>query len=97
MTQTPAGELRATQFCSGQVDKVGAPDATITSLFDGRESRIEMSIPDHAAGLRSVVELLQTNGLGSIDCVGHRVVHGGPTFSEPAVINEGVIAAIQDW
>ena len=34
--------------------------------------------------------------LGRIRAVGHRVVHGGPNFSDPAVIDDAVVAEIAD-
>jgi acetate kinase len=34
--------------------------------------------------------------IGSIDAVGHRVVHGGRRFAEPVVIEDGVIEAIEE-
>lgn len=33
-------------------------------------------------------------GLGRIDAVGHRVVHGGTEFIDPVVVDEGVLAGI---
>lgn len=50
---------------------------------------------DHAEALDRVTEELQGNLQGeAIDAVGHRVVHGGERFSEPVLINNEIIRAI---
>jgi len=60
----------------------------------------EMPIPTHHDGLSQVVQLLLDGEIGVISspddivAIGHRVVHGGETFREPAIINEEVIAVV---
>ncbi len=49
---------------------------------------------DHDAGMRVVLERLGDEA-SSIGAVGHRVVHGGELFTEPAVIDERVEQGIQ--
>ena len=34
-------------------------------------------------------------GLGTIDAVGHRIVHGGTEFVEPVIVDEGVVAKLR--
>jgi acetate kinase len=50
-------------------------------------------VTDHAAALDSVLESAPLEGLIA---VAHRVVHGGERFSAPVLINDAVLAAIQD-
>jgi acetate kinase len=50
---------------------------------------------DHAAALRSVADELALHDRG-LRAVGHRVVHGGTRFREPALIDEDVLAGIRD-
>ena len=35
------------------------------------------------------------DGHGALDAVGHRIVHGGTTFTEPVVVDDGVVGAIR--
>jgi acetate kinase len=49
--------------------------------------------PDHAAALQEVMARLD---LGDLTAVGHRVVHGGLRFSAPTVIDDDVVAAIEE-
>jgi acetate kinase len=51
---------------------------------------------DHDAALRLILEWL-AGALGhEIVAVGHRVVHGGPRFTEPVAVDAGVLAALAD-
>ncbi|SCL39578.1 acetate kinase [Micromonospora rhizosphaerae] len=48
---------------------------------------------DHETAVREIIARLDLTGLSA---VGHRVVHGGRTFSEPMLIDDAVFAAIED-
>ncbi|HEY0001219.1 MAG TPA: acetate kinase, partial [Actinoplanes sp.] len=47
---------------------------------------------DHRAALQRIMDELDLDGLAA---VGHRVVHGGPAFAEPTVIDDDVVAQIE--
>jgi acetate kinase len=47
---------------------------------------------DHDQAVRQVMDQLDPTGLTA---VGHRVVHGGLRFTEPTLIDDGVVAAIE--
>jgi acetate kinase len=49
-------------------------------------------VPDHDQALRQVLGELDLTGLAA---VGHRVVHGGLRFTEPTVVNDEVVTAIE--
>ena len=57
-------------------------------------------VPDHAAALEAMTERLRGDGVdldeADLRAVGHRVVHGGPDFSEPVVIDDTVLDRIRD-
>lgn len=82
--------------CSGLVDRIGLDHPTIThKVFHGDEElvfNLKPEIDDHAGGLREVVNLLTdpVNGVigapSEIEAVGHRIVHGGDTFTSTTVI-----------
>lgn len=86
--------------CSGLVDRIGLDESSIhhKAFLKGIEKlkRENLSIPDHATGLKAVSRLLTDAELGviknhdEIDVVGHRVVHGGESFSDTMVITEEV-------
>ena len=83
------------RIASGLVDRVGAQATLSVSVAGGASQERKTAIPDHAEAMRSALSLLEEHGvLASIDALGHRVVHGGPRFREPLLIDESVIEAI---
>ncbi|MER7588590.1 acetate kinase [Micromonospora sp. NPDC127501] len=48
---------------------------------------------DHTEAVRQILDGLDPTGLAA---VGHRVVHGGRTFSAPVLVDDAVLAAIKD-
>jgi acetate kinase len=85
-------------MAKGMVDKIGMPDSYLTNKrLDGDEVKLEGEILDHQAGIEYVLGVLVSDKHGSvksleeIDAVGHRVVHGGESFHDSALINDQVI------
>jgi acetate kinase len=87
-------------ICLGIVDRIGLDGSTINHkafLHDNEQSR-KRNIPvsDHAAGLKEVARLLTDPEIGviqdpkEIDVVGHRVVHGGESFTNTTIISKEV-------
>ncbi len=95
-----AGTLEA-RF-SGQVEGIGATphliarDAAGTRLLDERWAG--GGAPEHhAAALGEIIRWLEgVLGGQPVIAVGHRVVHGGPDYAEPMLIDLGVMAELQD-
>jgi acetate kinase len=78
------GEVRA----KGIVERIGeAPEAAD-------------SVADHGEAIQVMRRQIAETGVvledAGIVAVGHRVVHGGPEFSDPVVIDDGVLAEITD-
>jgi acetate kinase len=90
----------ATVVCSGLVDRIGQEGASILHKVNtnGGVNSTKLSLPigDHAAGLTEVSRLLTDSDIGvikdpaEIEVVGHRVVHGGESFSDTMVITPEV-------
>jgi acetate kinase len=68
-------------------------EATVAKGLVERIGEAGAPVADHQAALRQVLDGLDLTDLGA---VGHRVVHGGARFSDPAAITDEVIAAIRD-
>ncbi|BBX47771.1 acetate kinase [Mycobacterium cookii] len=73
-----------------------------TSLADGIVEQIgepSSGVADHGAALQVAFEKLCDQGIDLNACglaaVGHRVVHGGPVFYRPTVIDDAVIAELE--
>ena len=65
-------------------------------LAEGIVERIgEGVVPDHAAALQVVFDELADDMAGLV-AVGHRVVHGGPELYEPTVVDDALIAKLDE-
>jgi acetate kinase len=91
--------------CTGLVERIGQQDAFIRhKQWEGDVEKVTErtgGLPDHYASLHAVLALLSAPGSGVISSpediavVGHRVVHGGEQFAEPAVITPAVKETIR--
>ncbi|WP_308407650.1 acetate kinase [Streptomyces sp. RKAG337] len=83
-----------------QLLDMAAGPGTDARLAAGLVERIgEGEVADHDAALRIIAAELDGQGLGmdspELAAVGHRVVHGGTRFTEPTLITDEVVAAIE--
>ena len=84
----------------GTADRIGLEDATIShkTFKDGKahSTNRAMNIPDHESGFKAINALLTDPVTGVIEdpaeiqLVGHRIVHGGKTFTLPTIITAEV-------
>ena len=61
----------------------------------GAAANLQWGNHDRAATLAAALDEVLTRG-GSVDAVAHRVVHGGPTITGHAVLDDAVVAAIEE-
>ncbi len=88
-------------LASGVCEKIGEPEGKLTQQVGDKKTTIEKPFADHGKALHEVLELLTGDGgvladRSEIDGVGHRLVHGGESFSAPVLIDEEVIAAVRE-
>lgn len=90
-------------ICSGLVERIGEKDAIINYKTDKVDIKKTDSISNHNQGLQKIVDLLLDSEKGvikntnEIEVVGHRVVHGGNSFSDTTLITEDVKQKIKDY
>lgn len=85
--------------CKGLLDKVGIKGSNLMHKHPGGDTiKIEQDIADHKSGMDLILKVLLGDGTEGIkiDAVGHRVVHGGESFSSSVVIDDEVIKVIED-
>ncbi|WP_100399878.1 acetate kinase [Bacillus sp. FJAT-44742] len=84
----------------GLVERIGLDNPQLTIEVEGEKKKETFSIPDHEAAVKKLLDSLTANGiiqsLDEIDGIGHRVVHGGEKFSDSVLINEEVLAGIEE-
>jgi acetate kinase len=92
-----------TVLAKGLCDRIGIDESIIKHTKTGSpmvQTVIEM--PDHTVAMAQIIKALtdKDNGviadMSEIKAVGHRVVHGGEKFYESVIINQDVMAAIED-
>ena len=78
-------------LAKGNCERIGIDHSRLLhKTADGRECEKEIPMEDHTAAIRLVAKTLVDpaigclSSIGEIGAVGHRVVHGGPYFSESA-------------
>jgi acetate kinase len=94
---------KKTALAKGIVDRIGMTGAVLShKRYDGDEIKIAGEILDHTAAIEYVLGVLLSKNHGVIDekedieAVGHRVVHGGESFSGSVLITDEVIQVLQD-
>jgi acetate kinase len=91
-------EAGETPMATGMVDRIGA-DATLKlKNAEGKELDAPRAagFADHAQALDGVLAALGAGFPGlAVSAVGHRVVHGGPDFAAPLVIDDAVLVQVE--
>jgi acetate kinase len=86
----------------GLCEKVGSDDSFHKHGLDDNEKIVAVYLKDHHDAVRAVLDTLLDaqhgviKDLSEIGAVGHRVVHGGEYFSESVIIDDEVIARIEE-
>jgi acetate kinase len=74
-----------TRLAGGTIERIGEPGS---------------DVPDHEAAVAKLLDQLAGDGFdlssGNLTAIGHRVVHGGDRFVEPTLIDNEVVAAIEE-
>lgn len=90
-------------LAKGMVERIGMSSAVLTHMPKGKEKiRIVGEILDHTIAIEYVIAVLLSPNHGvikdksEIDAVGHRVVHGGETFTGSVLITSKVMNVLKD-
>jgi len=90
-------------LAKGLVERIGMSSAVLThTRSDGDKVKIVGEILDHTIAIQYVLGVLLSKNHGviedrsEIEAVGHRVVHGGETFSGSVLLTDEVMRALED-
>lgn len=90
-----------TVFAKGLVERIGLEKGVINHTKEGQPKQVkELPIPNHQVAIEEMVKCLLDkefgvlNSMDEIEAVGHRVVHGGETFTSSVFITPEVKEAI---
>jgi acetate kinase len=88
-------------LAKGLAERIGLAEGALKYESTGNgKKEITAKLPDHDAAMDLVFKVLTDpsegaiSGVSEIAAVGHRVVHGGETFSESTLINDLTLAEI---
>lgn len=83
-------------ICSGMIDRIGLETSNLTYVTNTTKLEESLPIANHKLGLEKIANLLMDEKVGvikstdEIEAVGHRVVHGGASFSATVIIDQNV-------
>lgn len=90
-------------LAKGLVDRIGMTGAILShQRYDDEKIKIVGEILDHQIAVEYVLGVMLSKNHGviddkkDIDAIGHRVVHGGETFSGSVLITDEVVRVLQD-
>lgn len=89
-------------LAKGLCDRVGSEEAVHKHGLGDSEISEQVPIPDHDHAVALVIEAITSgptkaiDSLDEIDAVGHRIVQGGKYFDRSVIIDEDVIAKIDE-
>jgi len=82
---------------SGIAESLGNQDASLSYKIDGNKNML--ALPEkagHTEALNAIQSVIAQTGVVPI-AIGHRVVHGGEKFKQAALVDETVLAAIEEY
>lgn len=86
----------------GLCERIGIDGRLNHTPAGGDKVVISKNMPDHEVAIRMVLDALVNNEYGvigdlkEIDAVGHRLVHGGEKFTSSVIIDDEVIAGVEE-
>ncbi|HEX4263692.1 MAG TPA: acetate/propionate family kinase [Verrucomicrobiae bacterium] len=83
---------------SGAVERIGLPASTFTLKdAEGRQvERAEVPAANHVGAMKHLLRRLgEMNSGGAFKAVGHRVVHGGPHYREPRIVDRAMLTELR--
>ena len=90
-------------LAQGLVDRIGIQGSVLTQKVSGREKYIvETPMKNHKDAIKLVLDTLVSkdngviNSMDEISAVGHRVVHGGEKYSKSVLVDDEVMANIEE-
>jgi acetate kinase len=87
------------RILDGAIRGIGLDEAAldVEDREDGNSISRPVEAPDHSAAADLLMDWLEGRiGQGALSAVGHRVVHGGPRYSEPQRITDEMIAELHE-
>ena len=82
----------------GAIDRIGLPEATlrVKGLDQADNFSRLVTAPDHTVAVSALMDwITERSGSEALTAVGHRVVHGGPRYSQPQRITAEIVEELR--
>ncbi len=85
------------RILEGAIERIGLPEATFRATGSNQADTFSRTVtaPDHTVAVGMLMDwIAERNERDPLTAVGHRVVHGGPTYSQPQRITADMVAEL---
>jgi len=86
------------RMLEGRIERIGLPEATlrVKGLSQADNCSRPLAAPDHTAAVGALMDWIEERlGRVALAAVGHRVVHGGPKYSDPQFITKEMVQELR--
>ena len=86
------------RILGGEIERIGLPEATLRVKGLNKADNFSRLVkaPDHTVAVGALMDWIEErNGRDALTAVGHRVVHGGPKYSEPQRITAEMVEELR--
>jgi acetate kinase len=86
------------RILEGAIERIGLPETTLRVKGLNRSDNFSrlVTAPDHTAAVNVLMDWIEERGgRDALTAVGHRVVHGGPKYSEPQRITAEMVEELR--
>jgi len=86
------------RILDGGIERIGLPEATfhVKGMNEADNFSRPVTAPDHTVAVGALMDWIeQRSARDALTAVGHRVVHGGPKYSEPALITKEMVEELR--
>lgn len=85
---------------SGVFERIGIGESFYTIKFNGEKTKVEVELNDHKTAfeilIKELIDRKVVENLDEIKGIGHRVVQGGTYFDKTVVVDDDVLAKIDE-
>ena len=89
-------------LAKGLCERIGIDGKIIHKVPNKPDFKADIPMPTHSQAVKALVDALTSkehgviNSLSEINAVGHRIVHGGPYFTQPTLVTDEVIKELDE-
>lgn len=90
-------------LAKGLVERIAGENSMLTHKVNGKAYEIKQDIPNHAEGLKLVLNALTDKQMGvissleEISAIGHRILHGGGKYNKATLVTDDVMKDLKSY